>query len=183
MAEVTRENPNAFKTLADALGAMDGVTGKVGWFAGAAYPDGTPVAYVASIQEFGVPSQNIPSRSFMRSTALEKDGEWREIANTLSARVLAGKMTPAQAMEILTLQAEGDIAAKIASIQAPPLSPITLGARKYRSQGKKVTGATIGEIARKLKEGKLDVSGVSTKPLVDTAVLVNTISHVVADGA
>lgn len=179
MAEITRDNPNAFKALADQLDALDGVEGKVGWFESATYPDGTPVAYVAAIQELGSPANNIPSRSFMRSTALEQDAKWRDVANTVSARVLQGKMTPAQAMEVLTLQAEGDIAHKIATIQAPPLSPITLGARKYRSMGKTVTGRTIGEIARKLTEGKLDISGISTKPLVDSAIMVNTLSHTV----
>ena len=82
-------------------------------------------------------------------------------------------------MEILCLKAEGDVAAKIASITSPPLSPITLGARKYRQQGKTVTGATIGEIARKLKDGTLDISGVSDKPLVDSSLMINTLTSTV----
>lgn len=171
------ENP--FRALADSLAALESVTGKVGWFESARYPDGTPVAAVAYWQEVGVPSQNIPSRSFMRSTSIEQDVKWKEVSAKVSVRVLDGKMTAAQAMEVITLQAEGDIAAKIASIQSPPLSPITLGARKFRSKGKPVTGRTIGEIAALLKAGKLDTSGVSTKPLVDSALMVNTLSHTV----
>jgi hypothetical protein len=179
MVEVKRDNPNAFKTLAESLSALEGVTGKVGWFESAQYPDGTPVAYVAAIQEFGSPANKIPSRSFMRSTAAESDKKWKETAARVSARVLEKKMTAKDAMEALTLQAEGDVAAKIASIQAPPLSQITLGVRKYKQMGRKISGATIGEIAHKLDEGTLDVSGVSTKPLVDSAVMVNSLSHVV----
>jgi len=177
--ELKNDNPNAFAQLADTLKAMDGITGKVGWFENSSYPDGTPVAYIASIQELGSPSQNIPSRSFFRSTALEKNQQWHELAASISAKVLKKEITPEQGMEMLCLQAEGDVAGKIATITAPPLSPITLGARKYRQMGKKVTGRTIGEIARKLKEGTLDVSGVSTKPLVDSAVMVNTLTSVI----
>lgn len=176
MSDQVRDNPNAFKLLADQLQVMDGVTGKVGWFESAVYPDGTPVAYVAAINELGSPANNIPSRSFMRSTAMEQDQEWRKVAAIVSARVLEGKMSPQQAMEALCQQAEGDIRDKIDSITAPPLSKITLGARLYRKQGKKVTGATIGEIARKLQEGTLDVSGVSDKPLIDSTLMITALT-------
>lgn len=177
MADATQTNPQAFKALGDRLDAFDKVTGKVGWFESAVYPDGTPVAYAAAINELGSPANNIPSRSFMRSTALEKDGAWKDLASTISKKILAGEMTPQDGMELLALQAEGDIAKKIASITSPPLSPITLGVRKYKSQGKTITGATIGEIARKLHDGTLDVSGVSDKPLVDTSLMVDTLTH------
>ena len=82
-------------------------------------------------------------------------------------------------MELLTLKAEGDVSKAIAEVNAPPLSKITLGARKYRAEGKKVTGATIGEIARLIDENKLDVSGVSTKPLNETGLMSATLTHVV----
>jgi hypothetical protein len=179
MPEVKVDNPNALKALADSLSALEGVTGKVGWFESAQYPDGTPVAYVAAIQEFGSPANSIPSRSFMRSTVMEQTSAWKDLAAKLSTRVLEKKMTAKDAMEALTIQAEGDVAKKIASISSPPLSQITLGVRKYKQMGRKITGSTIGEIARKLKEGTLDVSGVSQKPLVDSAVLVNTLTHTV----
>lgn len=179
MVTVTRGNPKALDALSTALETLKGVTGKVGWFESAVYPDGTPVAYVATIQEFGSPANKIPPRSFMRTTATEQDAAWRDLAGKISAQVLQGKITARQGMELLCLQAEGDIAHKIATITSPPLSKITLGARKYRSQGKTVTGATIGEIARKLKEGTLDVSGVSTKPLVDSSLMVDTLTNVV----
>lgn len=179
MAEIKRDNPNAFKVLGDKLAAMDGITGRVGWFEGSAYPDGTPIAYVAAINELGSPRNSIPSRSFMRSTADEENEKWKETANIVSSKILLGEITPQQGMELLCLKAEGDVAKKIASITAPPLSPITLGARKYRQQGKKVTGATIGEIAQKLKDGTLNTSGVSDKPLVDSSLMINTLTHTV----
>lgn len=167
-----------FVKLEQRIDSLNGAESKVGWFESARYPDGTPVAYVAAIQEYGSPQNSIPSRSFMRTTGIEKQTEWANIAGILAARVVAGKMSVFDAFETIGLQAEGDFAAKIASIVSPPLSKITLGARKFRQEGKKVTGRTIGEIARLLKEGKLDISGVSDKPLVDSALMVNTLTHV-----
>ena len=173
-------NGSALKDLAMRVEGLSGVNGKVGWFQGARYEDGTSVAYVAAIQELG--HGPIPPRSFMRSTAEEKQQEWKATAKIASAQVVNGNLDGEQAMEVITARAEGDISKKIATITSPPLSPITLGARKYRQMGKKVTGATIGEIARKLEEGTLDISGVSTKPLVDTGVMVATLTHVVGEG-
>lgn len=183
MPEITRENPNAFKTLADALSALEGVEGKAGVLENQQYEDGTYVAQVAYWQEVGVPSQNIPPRSFMRSTALEQDAEWRDTVSVVSKRVIEGKMTVYDAMDTIARKAAGDIRAKISSITAPPLSPITIGARKYRKMGRKVTGATIGEIAQKIRDGSLDLSGVSTKPLVDSSLLLTSITHTVETSA
>jgi hypothetical protein len=36
------------------------------------YPDGTPVALVAAVQEFGSPSNGIPPRPFMRPAVAER---------------------------------------------------------------------------------------------------------------
>lgn len=179
MLELKRGNPKGFSVLIDALSALDGVQTKVGWFETAIYPDGRPVAAVAAGNELGIASRSIPPRPFFRPTIADKQpAAWPAIAATLSKRVLAGQMTAHDAIDTFGKFVEGDIALKIRSITSPPLSPITLGARKYREQGKKVTGATIGEIARKLKEGKLDVSGVSNKPLVDSALMIDTLTHV-----
>ena len=178
MPEVKRGNGSGFKVLIEALNALDGLGGRAGWFEKSAYPDGRPVAAVAAGNEFGIASRSIPPRPFFRPTIADKKSSWRQTAADLSKRVLAGKMTAYDAMDTLGGVIEGDVSKTIVSITSPPLSPITLGARKYREQGKKVTGATIGEIARKLKEGKLDISGVSDKPLVDTSVMIDTLTHV-----
>lgn len=49
---------------------------KVGFLEGATYPNGQNVATVATIQEFGAPSKNIPSRPFFRNTIQNKSDEW-----------------------------------------------------------------------------------------------------------
>lgn len=53
MAKVTRSNPKAFETLIARVNELDNKQSKAGWFESSVYPDGTPVAYVAAIQEYG----------------------------------------------------------------------------------------------------------------------------------
>lgn len=178
MADKIRDNPKSFDVLNQRLTELDKFQSKAGWFASAVYPNGRSVAETAAGNEFGIPARSIPARPFMRPTAAENQKKWAEIALALSKRVLAGEMSAHDAMDALAQSAVGDIVKKIASITSPPLSQITLGARKYRKQGKVVTGATIGEIARKLKAGTLDVTGVSDKPLVDSSHMINTATHV-----
>lgn len=175
--KMRRDNPKAFATLDARLKELAGVETKVGWFESATYPDGRPVAAVAAGNELGIPSRSIPARPFMRPTASEQKPKWGGTSGMLAKRVLVGKMTAVEAMDALGLVAEGDISKTIASIWAPPLSPITLMARKYREEGKKVTGATIGEIAGKIKAGKGEFSA-NTKPLNESGHMIATLTHI-----
>jgi len=47
---------------------------KIGVLEGATYPDGTPVAAIAAVHEFG--TAHVPARSFMRSTLAAKKESW-----------------------------------------------------------------------------------------------------------
>lgn len=176
--QIKQGNPKAFETILKGLKSLEGVQSKVGWFESAKYENGTPVAYAMAIQELGVASRSIPPRPYFRPTAIEKQNEWASTGAEVAKKVVAGHLSGEEAMGIVALKAEGDVLKTIDSITTPPLSPITLGARKYRMMGKKVTGATIGEIARLLKEGKLDLSGVPTKPLNDTGYARSTLTSV-----
>lgn len=49
---------------------------RVGFLEGATYPDGTPVAEVAAINEFGAPEAGIPSRPFFSGMIAEKSPDW-----------------------------------------------------------------------------------------------------------
>lgn len=162
------------KQLNSLIRGTGGKDGKVGYFESARYENGTPVAYVAAIQEFGSPVNNIPPRSFMRTTTLAKRRSWADLAKKGAAAVLRGEITPYKAMLGLVTQAKGDVQAKIASIQDPPLSPITLALRKVKlgmvpGLGREVTGRTVGIVASMLSAGTLSPAGVSTKPLIEPA--------------
>ena len=52
--ELRRSNPDAFKTLIAHLKELDSRVAKAGWFSTAKYENGTPVAYIAAIQNQGV---------------------------------------------------------------------------------------------------------------------------------
>lgn len=181
MVDVKQTNAKWAETINLKLAALDKFQGQTGWFENFKYEDGTPVAYVAAINEYGVPERSLPARPFMRPTASKKKTEWAETAATLSKRMVDGTLQPRDVYDLLGAKAATDIVKTIDSITAPPLSPITLGARKYRSEGKEVTGATIGEIARKIKDGTLDVSGVPNKPLIDTNLMRNSIENIVEE--
>lgn len=154
---------------------------RVGWFESSKYNDDnqTPVAYVAAINELGP-----HARPFMRTTADAKDAEWSALMFNLSKQVVRGVLTVNQALDGVGLMVGADIQKTISTITSPPLSIITLMARKYRSIGGKVTGKTIGEFAAFLDhvgEAGVDVSGISTKPLNDTGYMLATLSSSVTD--
>ena len=64
--------------IAKAMSGPDSV--KVGLPKGSNdYPDGTSVIMVGAVQEFGSPSQNVPERSFLRSTVVEKRRAYKRV--------------------------------------------------------------------------------------------------------
>lgn len=130
--------------------------GAVGWFETAKYPSGAPVAYVASIQEFGWGP--IPPRPFMRPTIGEQSASWSQLFGKAAKAVAAGKLTADAAMTQICAKAAGDVAVTISRITAPPLKPTTVAARRRRYADKNTTGNL-------------------TKPLVDTGLMIGTITY------
>lgn len=151
---VRRKGPGLARLVA-AIKELDGVQGKTGWFETAKYATGVPVAYVATIHEFGaeITFDNgakaiIPARPFMRPTVAAKGKQWTALLGEGAKSVLTGGATPLQVMEAVALRAAGDVAKTISEITSPPLSPLT--------------------IARKG----------STKPLVDTGQLIQSVTGI-----
>ncbi len=155
---VKRVTRPEFKQALQAL-KSDRLQAKVCFFESAHYPDGTPIAYVAAIQEFGFPAGGIPSRSFMRSTiAAKKDGDWKNVAKTMGKRIVEGKATPADGLEAMALIAEGDIRKTITKLTSPALAMATHDARWRRGNG-------------------------SDKPLNDTGMMLAHLTSVVEEKA
>jgi hypothetical protein len=154
-----KAGPGAEKLRLLLAGTTDKV-GKVGFFETSKYEDGTPVAYVAVIQEFGAPEQGIPPRSFMRSTVEAKQGDWKEIARRGANAMLEGNATGETVLEAIGLKAAGDIRRTISQITTPALAPATVAARRNARADKQTTGAL-------------------TKPLVDSGTLINAVQSTV----
>jgi hypothetical protein len=179
VATVKRSTPKCFEALELRLKELARVETAVGWFPGARYENGTPVAMVASVQEFG--SGPIPPRPFFRTTITDQKAAWAGFADLGARAILRGTHTAYDVMDALGELAQEDVKETINQITAPPLSPITLELRamKHKDPALKVTGKTVGIAASRVKQpGYKLAAGTPTKPLVDTKLLITTLTHV-----
>jgi len=142
--------------------AVEGLEKKrvsVGWFDTAKYSNGVPVAYVAAIQEFGYPTGGIPARPFVRPTLASKKTQWSEILKAGGSQVVKGAMTVDQMLGQFGMLAAGNISEAIAAVSDPALAASTIRARAARRAS----------------------PGASIKPLVDTGLMIQSVSSRVED--
>lgn len=163
MAKVVRTKGPGAKELEIMLTGLDGKQGQAGWFETAKYPDGTPVAYVASIMEFGYAAKNIPPRLGLRELVKKRTPAWREIAKAGIHAVIKGNASIGDVMEGLSATAAGDIRKRITQVSSPPLKPSTVRARAARHSNFK------------------GLKSWSIKPLVDTGLMLATAHNAVID--
>lgn len=110
--------------------------------------DGTPVARLAAVHEFGSPKQNIPERPFLRVTVRENARNYVRLNRINLVKMLRGQMTVDRALGQLGEMAKGDVQRKIGT---GPFTP--------------------------LQQATIDRKG-SSKPLIDTGQLVQSITWV-----
>lgn len=135
---------------------------KVGWFSTTRYEDGTPVAHVAMIHEFGAPKVNIPPRPFMRPTVAREENNWRRFIAQEAPKILDGQETVERMFEALGLNISGQIGKSISAVTAPPLKEATIKAK-------------LAKLANTKTVGKVD------KPLVETGIMLDTVTYTVND--
>lgn len=128
---------------------FENMVAQIGFPSGINYEDGTSVAYVAAIQEFGAPAVGIPPRPFMQPTVKEKKDTWVKTIEKSLPKVALGKMTAFDVLDLVGIQAAADIQTKISSIYTPPNAPATI-----RAKG-------------------------STKPLIDTGLMLASVQNAV----
>lgn len=175
--------------LKQALKDIESKVGKVGWITGSRYPDeeghrGLHVAHVAAIQEFGAPSLHIPARPTIRPTIDAKRQEWGKLGESGVRAVFEGRATISVVMEKIGQAAAGDIKESITRLTTPALSPRTIAARIAKSNlsstkkrdltGKITSGSALS------KQDKASIGGL-TKPLIDTGLMLNTLTNSVED--
>lgn len=129
---------------------------EVGFFESAKYPDGTPVAYVAAIQEFGNPAGNNPSRPFFRNAISKNDG-WKQLATKAMNAVIEGRMELNQALNQMGLKMSADVKDSITDGSYEALKQSTLDARQRRKR----------------------TQGVASKPLIDTGQMLQSVTYAV----
>lgn len=148
--------------LAKRLADLQSKQAAVGWFSTAKYPDSNvPVAYAATIAEFGNPENGQPPRSFVRATQAEKQKGWSLLLAKGSRSVMDGKHTAANMYELLGLQVAGDIRKTLATAQFAPLAESTIAARA-RKRG-------------------LSVEEVNKDPLHDTGYMQTSLTNQVTE--
>lgn len=152
-----------------------GKEAKIGWPEGKQYPDGTSVAYVAAIQNFGVPERGLPPRPMLKPTVEENKERWAKVGRGLVKEVANGGLSAADALDGIGRVAAMDLQVTIAQINEPPLSPVTVLLRKWRKQGRMITGKTVGEAAGAIADG-VD-PGNDNKPLNDTGYMIASVAH------
>ncbi len=122
-------------------------TVRIGFLENARYPDGTPVAMIAAIQEFGAPSRGIPPRPFFRNAIAKYSPEWpAAIAGLLEANNLDAVRTLDQAGAAIA----GQIRQSIVDITEPPLAASTIQ-RKGSSKLLVDTGHLLNSVDHEVK--------------------------------
>jgi hypothetical protein len=130
-----------------------------GFFESAKYANGTPVAYIAAIQEFGYPEGNIPSRPFFRNAIKANEQKWGDVAGRLIESAIEGKLSESQALEQLGSMIKGDIQESIIDGDFESLKQSTLVARQSRKR----------------------TAGVANKPLIDTGHMMRSVDYTVEE--
>lgn len=158
--KIQRSGPG-LEHLQKVLAELKSKAAEVGIPETAHYQDGTPVALVAAVHEFGHPEGGIPARPFFRPTVAARRQAWAEQIAQGAKAVLRGNITTGAMLEAVGLGAAGDIRKTVSELQDPPLSEATIKGR-----------------ARKAKKS---VDAVSRKPLVETRELITSIDSRVID--
>lgn len=156
--------------------ASNAATAEIGFMENATYPDGKNVAMVAAIQEFGAPAKGIPPRPYFRGMINQNSPQWPdEIAAALKSTNYNARNTLSQMGAVIA----GELQQSIVDTSDPPLSPITVMLRGMRTQSKYADmpfWERFAEAKKRVAAGESNY-GASSKPLVDTGVMFNSVTY------
>jgi hypothetical protein len=131
----------------------------IGFLENATYPDGTKVAFVAAMNEYGDGKR--PPRPFFSTTVEKRGGAW---GHNLGVALKKYNFNAAASLAIVGQGAKEDVEASIREFTSPPLAESTI-ARKSSGTVKKIKGV-LGP----------------AKPLIDTGHMLNSVSVRVKTG-
>ena len=156
-------NGSKLKDKLRKIAALDDLELKVGFFENARYPDGTPVAYVGYLNEYG---GHNPPRPFMKRTAKRRIKAWSKgiAANLNRADKSSLKIAYNKAGQV----AVGDVKRTIkdwSPTDPRPNSPATIAAK-----------------ARRARSGKNLMPINPASVLIDTGKMISSVAYEVANG-
>lgn len=145
---------------------------KVGWLEGETYPDGTSVAMVAAIQNFGAPARGIPPRPTL-SALVKQASTWPD---KLWAVLQAVDLDVDKAMDLMGQGLVSDLQQVIRDVEAPPLSKVTLLLRERFPTRDGMTSADVWKAFEDVAAG-VEPSGGSAKPLVWSGQMLRDVDY------
>ncbi len=137
------------------LKKLKGAHTKVGVQAGGNRKGGVSNVVIGVAHEFG--TENIPSRSFLRTTYEENLPQATKLLAAEYDLILRGERDAATSLSLVGAWFQAKVQGKIRSGIRPPLSPAT--------------------VASRIKKSKL-IGPIKVTPLWDTGQLINSIRHV-----
>jgi hypothetical protein len=95
----------------------------VGFLRDATYPDGTSVALVAAVNEFGAPSRGQPPRPFFRLMVANNSDTWPD---AVAKNMLATDYDAHKTLDRVGQGIKGQLQQSIRDLTEPPLAPSTV---------------------------------------------------------
>lgn len=99
---------------------------QVGWLGNVNEENGTPVAYVATIHEYGSPGEGIPARPMLGPTMKENTEAYLKFLKLAVKQVQDGKSNGQDALDTLGELVEGDVRKTISQVTSPQLKLATV---------------------------------------------------------
>lgn len=170
---------NVFNDLRRRLSAGEHAV-RIGVPDSAVESDGSSVAKIAAVHEYGSPSQGIPERPFLGAAIRENAKRYVALNRQNLLAIFQGKMTVVQALGQLGELAKGDVQKKISYGSFTPLDPKTIAARqRARSSGYNSAlrrKAAAEPETEQAKKHRARTGGVMDRPLIDSGQLIQSIS-------
>jgi hypothetical protein len=101
---------------------------RAGFLENATYPDGTHVATVAAIQEFGAPNAGIPSRPFFRGMIAKESPHW---ADDVAKLLVASNYDAMHALASMGMEIKNELQDAIKAFDTPALAPATIARKGF----------------------------------------------------
>jgi hypothetical protein len=150
---------------------------KVGFLEGATYPDGTPVATVAAINNFGAPAAGVPARPFFTKMIAEKSKSWGE---ALVNRLKANDWDLVKSLEQMGVGVSGQLRQAIVDMNEPANSPVT-NLLKQRFPLGKESGMTFDDVLQAWGDVAAGEDAPAGKPLVWSGSMLNAVDFEVTE--
>jgi hypothetical protein len=145
-------------------------TVSVGFLEGATEANGTPVAMIAAINEFGAPSRGIPPRPFFRTMVAAKSPEW---APALALALEKTDNDVSAAMAMMGEGIAGQLRESIIATNSPPNSPVTNLLKQRFPMG----GQTFEDVLKARRDVAAGATAPAGKPLVQSGVMLGSVDY------